>query len=441
MTNIALVVLDTLRKDRFNKHFGWMDGVQFENAYSTANWTVPAHASLFTGLYPSEVGTHSKNTTFDYPGTVLAESLSEQGYRTRGFSANMHITSPLNFDRGFDNLTAPGASRHLDGDSLFDWQEFAEQSDTEGINKYLDGLKQCITSDVDTISSLVAGLRFKRESGDPKSGTDYGGANEAIEEITQMEFGDDEFLFLNLMEAHEPYQVPDKYQSVPEPELTDAVGDLSYGDKNDEDVIQAYDDCSRYLSDRYKDVFQLLSDDFDYIITVSDHGEMLGENNMWGHEYGIHQPLTHVPLVISGSAVEDESRTESVSIVDIHSTILQLAGVKTHEGRGSFLLEGESDQDHLTEYRGLTSWSESALKNNGYENLMSDYDTPLRGITTGSEYYYETQSGVESDSGGNTDAAQDRLDELVSDLNQRGVRTDNEVPDEIKDQLEDLGYA
>lgn len=56
MGNIALVVLDTLRKDLFDAHFGWMPGERFEHAWSTTHWTAAAHASLFTGLYPSEAG-------------------------------------------------------------------------------------------------------------------------------------------------------------------------------------------------------------------------------------------------------------------------------------------------------------------------------------------------------------------------------------------------
>jgi len=48
-TSIALVVLDTLRKDSFDEHFDWLEGVRYDNAWSTSHWTHPAHGSLFTG--------------------------------------------------------------------------------------------------------------------------------------------------------------------------------------------------------------------------------------------------------------------------------------------------------------------------------------------------------------------------------------------------------
>ncbi|ELZ65615.1 arylsulfatase [Haloferax prahovense DSM 18310] len=439
MTNIALVVLDTLRKDRFDDYFGWLPGLRFEQAYSAANWTVPSHAAMFTGYYPSEVGVHAKHTTFDYPGPTLAETLSEAGYRTRGFSANMHITGPLDFDRGFDELTTPGAIRHLDSESIFDWQEFGERNDSQGVQKYIDGLRECISSDVSTIRSLIAGVRFQLSNDDPKSGTEYGGAIEATEKINEMSFGDDEFLFLNLMEAHEPYSVPDEYQTVPEPGLTNAVGDILYGDDDNTGVEQAYDDCAQYLSDQYEIVFELLTNEFDYIITVSDHGEMLGERGMWGHEYGVSPELVHVPLVISGPEIEDGQRHDPVSLVDITATVQQLAGVPSSSDRSRPLLDSDQRRSCLSEYCGLSSWSEQALNENGYSNQVAEYDKKLRGVAIDSGYFHETMGGLSGS--GSSEAAQAELNELVDSLSERSVSTDNGVPDELKDHLKDLGYA
>ena len=61
MTNIALVVLDTLRYDAFEEFFDWLPGVRFTNVFSPGHYTIPAHAGIFTGQYPSEVGTHAKS--------------------------------------------------------------------------------------------------------------------------------------------------------------------------------------------------------------------------------------------------------------------------------------------------------------------------------------------------------------------------------------------
>ena len=43
--SVAIVVLDTLRKDTFDRYFEWVEGTVFDNAYSTSHWTVLTHVS------------------------------------------------------------------------------------------------------------------------------------------------------------------------------------------------------------------------------------------------------------------------------------------------------------------------------------------------------------------------------------------------------------
>ena len=62
-----MIVLDTQRADRLGC-YGYQaastpnldslasEAVLFERAISSAQWTIPAHASLFTGLYPTAHG-------------------------------------------------------------------------------------------------------------------------------------------------------------------------------------------------------------------------------------------------------------------------------------------------------------------------------------------------------------------------------------------------
>jgi arylsulfatase len=103
MPRIALVVLDTLRKDAFDEHFEWLPGRRFENAWSTSHYTVPVHGSMFTGQYPSESGVHAKSELFDYPDPVLPELLVRNGYTTRALHTNP-LLEASEFDRGFTRL-------------------------------------------------------------------------------------------------------------------------------------------------------------------------------------------------------------------------------------------------------------------------------------------------------------------------------------------------
>ncbi|WP_101296763.1 sulfatase-like hydrolase/transferase [Halegenticoccus soli] len=437
MTNIALIVLDTLRKDAFDRHFDWLPGRRFEHAYATANWTVPSHASLFTGRYASEVGVHAKNMYFDYDGPVLAERLRDAGYTTRAFSANTNITAHFDFDRGFTDFRTPERFDHMADDSLFDWREFSRTTPATGPTKYLRAVYECIASDAATVPSLITGLKLLLSHGD---GVEYGGTIEAMAEFGDEEFGDREFLFLNLMEAHEPYRAPPEYMSVAEPPLSESVGDVTIGDVNAERTRRAYDDCARYLSDVYRDLFERLAEDFDYVITLSDHGEMLGEFGAWGHEHGVYPELTHVPLSVYGEGL-DGVTTDTVGLIDVHRTVLDLAGIEGGGGRGRNLIDDAEPRERLTEYLGLTAWSERKLETNGYEREAERYDGELRGYAADDGYYaFETVDGFER-TDETVDDGRERLARLVDELRIRRVERNNDVPDEIKDRLEDLGYA
>lgn len=437
MSNIALVVLDTLRKDYFDKHFDWLPGQRFERAFSTANWTIPAHASLFTGKYASEVGVHSKNRNLDCENPVLAEQLRDAGYTTRAFSANAHASGHFDFDRGFVEFGAPDKMEDLNDDRIFAWRKFNRETNKEGVEKYLNALYECYRDDTATIPSLITGFQLLREGGNP---TEYGGAREALNHIQETDFGNQEFLFLNVMEAHEPYKVPPAYASVDEPDLTDSVGDISVTGVNSEQTTQAYNGCAKYLSDIYKRIFKHLREDFDYIITLSDHGELLGEHDAWGHEYGVYPELTRVPLTISGNGLDGESDT-AVSILDVHATVLDIAGIDG-QSYGRNLLKDMEDKEFLAEYLGLTSWSEEKLVENGYEDQIPAYEQNQYGYIAPVDFYgYETQNGFKATGTKEVPNAEDRMQTLIDQLKTRDVDQNNEVPDEIQDRLEDLGYA
>jgi len=435
MTNVALVVLDTLRKDAFDREFDWLPGRRFDRAFATANWTVPSHASLFTGRYASEVGVQARSRHLDWEGEVLAERFRDAGYTTRGISANVNVSPAFGFDRGFEafrDLTAPG-----DGET-FDWREFRADRPETGVELYLRAVGACLRSDTPTLRSLLAGARMKLDSGENVA---FGGAEETLEAVREAEFGDREFLYLNLMEAHEPYRVPEDYRSVPEPELTRAVGDCTLTEVDAERTRRAYDDCARYLSDRYRELFAVFDDAFDYVITCADHGELLGEHGGWAHEYGVYPELTHVPLCISGPGL-DGVEDAPASLLDVHATLLGLAGLDA-DGRGQHLLDEPSEREYLSEYLGLTFDAENKLREYGYADEIPTYAEEQYGRVAGSgDYGYEVPGGYVP---GCSDAAGEerkRLRRLVATLDHREVVEDDEaVPSSVRDRLEDLGYA
>jgi arylsulfatase A-like enzyme len=114
--NIVLIVLDTHRRDRLST-YGYprqtspnidqfaQNGTLFENGISAAQWTIPAHASMFTGEYPATHRALQAHACLDSRFDTLAILLSLNGYQTTGF-CNNPLLGILNngLKRGFDTF-------------------------------------------------------------------------------------------------------------------------------------------------------------------------------------------------------------------------------------------------------------------------------------------------------------------------------------------------
>lgn len=107
--SIAVVVLDTLRKDAFDEYFDWLHGRRFENAWSPSHWTTPVHAWMHTGRYSNETGVYADRQQFDCEYTSLAEDLQAAEYQTRYLSCNVNVTPYFGFDRRFDEFENYGS--------------------------------------------------------------------------------------------------------------------------------------------------------------------------------------------------------------------------------------------------------------------------------------------------------------------------------------------
>ena len=117
--NIVLVVLDTVRDDYTGVGGSEVprtpqldliasEGTVFPNAWATAPWTVPSHASFFTGLLPSEHGCTHQAPSLDPSLPTISEILTGAGYETAAFFSNTWLA-----DRTTGLLRgSPADSRH-----------------------------------------------------------------------------------------------------------------------------------------------------------------------------------------------------------------------------------------------------------------------------------------------------------------------------------------
>jgi arylsulfatase len=440
VTDVALVVLDTLRKDAFDAHFDWLPGRRFENAWSTSHWTGAVHSSLFTGLYPSEAGTYAHNRSLDFPDPTLVEQLRDAGYRTRAYSSNVIVSPVFDFARGFEEFYPSwNVELALTDDTIYDWHtHLRERQDPR---TYLRGVRDAIRDDCETLPSLQRGLEIAR--GD--RALDYGARN-CLDTLRDLSFGDREFLYVNLMEAHAPYYPPPEYRTVGTYETTEhplyAVTDEMDFDPGP--VRRTYDDCVAYLSAIYEKIYEELAAEFDYVVTVGDHGEMFGEHGFYEHTFGVFPEVTHVPVVVSGAGVPDGSEDATVSLLDVHRTVAELADLDVGS-RGNSLLGDVTPRGALAEYHGiphprqvesLREWGASRAE-------IRDFDEPRSALALPSDYYgYETRDGFEEIGHAPVEGPREQLSHFLDDRAVREPAEDGQALSEgTLDQLEHLGYA
>ena len=333
--NIVLVVCDALRADRLGC-YGYTrptsphidafaaDAAVFERAVSPAPWTIPAHASIFTGLYPSQHGARFGLTRLwlDDDFVTLAEALRERGYETIGLSSNPIVSPVTNLTQGIDRFVSPieygyswGAT-HL----AFFRQVFGKMG---------------------VLGPIVARW-FAADPG--------GHATTALAE-TYLRGRDPSrplFLFVNLMETHDPYEPMDAYRRcfVQPDEVVRSyqldqngrttwqyalAGKPVYSPSDIGILSDLYDARVRELDDHFADLMRILADvvDLDHtvIVLTSDHGENLGERGLLGHQFCIYNTLLHVPLIVRYPGAIRRQRTgRLVQTCDLFPTLLGWAG-------------------------------------------------------------------------------------------------------------------
>jgi arylsulfatase A-like enzyme len=313
--NILLIALDTVRAQNLGLYgyhrasSPFLDGlaqeaVSFERAFSTAPWTLPSHASMFTGRWHHELSVQWQRP-LDQKYPTLAEALSEQGYYTAGFVANtLNCGYEFGLNRGFahyeDYRISP--AQILASTSLVRYGE-AKFKRFIGPNRMLLPKTARIVND--------SFLRW-------------------LTHHTDRPF----FVFLNYMDAHEPYQPPKPFRNrFGSPEQRSNPYVVPFRDWSPEEIqaeIDAYDGAIAYLDAQLERLFVSLEQNGSLqntlVIITSDHGEEFGEHQVFGHGNSLYSQAIHVPLVIFHPAKTPQGMTipEAVSLRDLPATVLDL---------------------------------------------------------------------------------------------------------------------
>ncbi len=110
--NVLLISIDTLRPDHLSAYQGNRPtpaidrvaarGVRFENAFSPSPWTLPAHASMLSGRYPSSIGDDPNALNLFEKTRLLSSILGDRGYETGGVTGGLYVGRKFGLAEGFD---------------------------------------------------------------------------------------------------------------------------------------------------------------------------------------------------------------------------------------------------------------------------------------------------------------------------------------------------
>jgi len=355
---VVLVVLDTVRADHVPLYgyprntmpafteFGRRDGVVVRRAYANGAWSLPSHASLFTGLHPPRHGAHEPfeddprkpaGGGYRLPDAIptLAEILAGAGYWTAGMSANFGPLSHLfGLDRGFQHYDAePDPTQTLAALSPLRIPRLPS-SPFASFAAFLERWPPFASCD------FFLGVRYQRA----RLITD--GALALVDAARDQPF----FLFVNYMDAHSPYSPPREYRhrfpgvrwtlglhGIDERRQRRVLrGDRPVSAEEFEHLRALYDGELAYLDAEFGRLLEGLRrhDRWSEMLLVitSDHGDAFGEHASLGHGVSLYEELIRVPLVLKpGSAPAPAAPGEEIpgplESVDVFATILAHAGV------------------------------------------------------------------------------------------------------------------
>jgi len=345
--NVLFVVMDTVRKSHLSV-YGYDrpttpnledfadDARVFEQAVAPAPWTLPVHASLFTGLYPTQHGATQENPYLE-SATTLAESLSAADYATACYSSNAWITPYTNLTDGFDDQdnffqVMPGDL--LSGPLSKAWKTM---NDNERLRKLADRLVE--------LGNTAHEYFAKGGGGDSKTPEIVDRVQNFVEESEAD--GDDWFTFVNLMDAHLPYHPPDEFadEFAPGVDSTEVCqnskeynsGARDIDDEEWADIQGLYDAEIAHIDHHLGRLFDWLREtdrwEDTLVVVCADHGELFGEHGLYGHEFCIYDPLVNVPLMVKHPDLDAERDDETqVELQDLYHTVLDYAGVSTAGG-------------------------------------------------------------------------------------------------------------
>lgn len=479
--NLLLVILDATRADACSCYGATppttpnldrlaATGVCYEQAIAAAPWTLPALASIFTGLYPSQTGIYQQRSLAPEHVTLF-QLLQQAGYATFAISKNSWLSKDFGLIRGV------GQMHRL-------WQWF--QSDDEiTVGKLAElhrgsGLYTRLAQELlgGNVAKNVLNLLYHRYW----NRVDDGAVRTVAPVLRWVNAQEGPWCaMVHFLEAHLPYHPPRQWYR----RFAHDPARVAHLHKQDQwrlawrhiagkeqlsaADLQGWRDL--YLAEvAYQDYYlgQLLDQlaaagqlDNTCVVIVADHGENLGEHGLLNHQYSLHDTLLHVPLVIRWPALGGGQRvTAPVQTLDLFQTLLDIAGVAAPHTTSRNLLPGATPRPYVVAEYGRPQVPHQGLLTR-YDLQPADLAPFARGFTalrTDRYKLIESSDGqvelydIQADVGESTNLAGQAPDTLAQlqqwlatwrqEHGATAVTTQEElqVGDEVRSRLQALGY-
>lgn len=328
--NVILIVLDTTRADRVSAYghsratTPQIDriaagGILYEQAVSAGVWTLPGHAGIFTGAPSSVHGANGRRLFLHRSLTTLAEVLARNGYATAGFSNNPWVARATGMARGFGHFEDHWRLQTFEPLHLLHqwWQEMQahrRNAEVSGGAAY-------------TLARVDAWIEELRAASDAERPPPF-------------------FVFVNLMEAHEPRtyragytdrflkpgQQASRLRQVPREIAAAAARGRPLTREQLELLRMLYDGELRFVDQQIgafvRDLDRRGILDETLVVITSDHGEAIGDHGKTSHLQSVYEELVHVPLILRHPRLPAGLRVSTrVQTYDLFRTIVEFVGI------------------------------------------------------------------------------------------------------------------
>jgi arylsulfatase A-like enzyme len=326
------------------------ESIQFPKAAATAPWTIPSHASIFTGMYPWENGVHMlKELRLDPSIPTLAGYLGRAGYATFSASANGFICPDIGLTNGFESSTwGDWWERYL----RLPTRDLPPRAENFGPTQRLPSGPQWNALEekawnfhrfpvvIESLNRIVQQVRYRdapnRLAVSPWIERTVGRWLSGKPKETPT------FTFVNFLDAHEPYLTDPmvvhhlsewrRLASVRMDRTSILAGHWTPTAQEFHVLHELYRAMVRFLDRRIAELVQVYKDagrwENTALVLTADHGQAFGEHGHLFHGQRLWEPLLRIPMIyrppggLPGGAVAKGW----ASLVDIAPTFLGLAG-------------------------------------------------------------------------------------------------------------------